>query len=54
MVVHPYITALLASERVKDMHAQGSRGRRARAARRARRGVNVTHAVPAKIEPCVA
>jgi hypothetical protein len=59
MQVHPYISALLAAEHVKDMRAQGSRGRRARAARRARRGVSVgvTHAAPAQIlpsEPCPA
>lgn len=55
MQMHPYITALLAAEHVKDMRAQGARGRRARAARRARRGVDVTHAaqIPSS-EPCLA
>lgn len=58
MQVHPYISALLAAEHVKDMREQGSRGRRARAARRARRGVSVgvsvrvTHAAHAQILPC--
>ncbi len=54
MQVHPYLTALLAAEHVRDMRAQGSRARRARAARRARRGVDVTHAAPAQTQPCPA
>ena len=41
MQMHPYLSALLAAEHVKDLQAQGSRGRRARAARRARRGAVV-------------
>lgn len=56
MHMHPYLSALLAAERVKDMQEQGSRGRRARVARRARRGADVMH-VPDQIrssEPCLA
>jgi len=52
MQMHPYISALLAAEHVKDMQAQGCRGRRARAARRARRGAVAGPAVVAHIPVC--
>jgi len=39
MQLHPYMTALLAAEHVRDMQAAATRGRRVREARRARRGV---------------
>jgi hypothetical protein len=53
MQMHPYISALLAAEHVKDMRAQGARGRRARAARRARRGDTTLQSISARTPACI-
>jgi hypothetical protein len=52
MQIHPYLSALLAAEHVKDMRAQGARGRRARAARRARRGELTRQSMSAQAPAC--
>lgn len=51
MQMHPYISALIAAEHVKDLQAQGFRARRARAARRARRGVESPANAPVFARP---